>query len=178
MTDIFDCSKRSSIMSRIRSKNTNPEKIVRMLLRAEGFTGYRLNRKDLPGTPDIVFGKRKIAIFVHGCFWHGHNCPKAKIPDTNREKWQEKISRNRSRDSAAVEALRENGWRVAIVWQCAILAKHRDALRKALKDFVESNDAFVELERKSFENSAVNTVSSATRSTGTATQSENMVKAV
>ena len=85
---------------------------------------------------------------------------------------------NRSRDAAAVEALTEKGWRVAIVWQCAISAKHRNALQKALKDFIESNDAFVELERKSFENSAVNTVSSATRSTGTARLSENMVKAV
>ena len=155
MTDIFDSSKRSSIMSRIRSKNTNPEKIVRMLLRAEGLTGYRLNRKDLPGSPDIVFGKRKIAIFVHGCFWHGHNCPKAKLPDTNREKWRQKITRNRSRDTAAVEALRENGWRVAIVWQCAISAKHRNELQKALKNFAESSAPFVELERKTFDGQEV-----------------------
>jgi DNA mismatch endonuclease (patch repair protein) len=156
MADIYDSSTRSAIMRNIRSKNTIPEKVVRTLLREAGLIGYRLNRKDLPGKPDIAFGRRRLAIFVHGCFWHGHEgCAKAKIPETNRAKWQDKIACNRSRDAEVVRLLLEDGWRVAIVWQCSLAVRHRTALRQALKEFAESDAPFVEFERKSFDGQEV-----------------------
>ena len=152
MSDIFNKEQRSEIMSHIRSVNTSPEKLVRKLLRAEGLTGYRLHRKDLLGKPDIVFNKRKFAIFVHGCFWHGHrNCRRATIPANNHEKWANKIEQNRMRDVANISALLDKGWKVAVVWQCALLVKYQKALQIALKKFLDSDSQYVEFERKTFE---------------------------
>lgn len=120
MVDIFDKKKRSEIMSSVKSKDTQPEIVVRKLLRSMGY-GYRLHRKDLPGTPDIVLTKYKKVIFIHGCFWHGHEgCSRAKLPQINKEFWQEKIEKNILRDQNAVQDLRVRGWASLIIWTCEI----------------------------------------------------------
>ncbi|MEM9630378.1 MAG: very short patch repair endonuclease [Pseudomonadota bacterium] len=125
---------RSKIMSRVRTKDTAPELIVRRTLHAMGYR-YRLHVKTLPGTPDIVFRMRKKAIFVHGCFWHGHDCRRGQSPKTNEEFWHSKIAKNRARDNQACRALEEQGWQVLIVWQCEIkdLAILQDRLQKFLE---------------------------------------------
>jgi DNA mismatch endonuclease (patch repair protein) len=106
-------------MSRIRGKDTKPELLVRRGLHALGFR-FRLHRKDLPGRPDLVFPARRAVIFVHGCFWHGHNCPMCKMPATRPEFWRTKIEGNRARDQKAGAALTASGWRALIVWECAL----------------------------------------------------------
>jgi DNA mismatch endonuclease (patch repair protein) len=106
-------------MSRIRGKDTQPEMLLRRGLHALGFR-FRLHRRDLPGRPDLVFPARRAVIFAHGCFWHGHNCPMCRMPDTRREFWEAKITGNRSRDEAAENRLLSTGWRVLIVWECAL----------------------------------------------------------
>ena len=98
MTDVFDPAKRSQVMARVKGRDTSPELKVRKLLTAMG-ARYRLHRKDLPGAPDIVLPRRKLAIFVHGCFWHGHDCARgARVPKQNRDYWESKIGRNRARE--------------------------------------------------------------------------------
>jgi DNA mismatch endonuclease (patch repair protein) len=107
------------MMSGIRGKDTKPEMIVRKTLFAAGYR-FRLHRKDLPGVPDIVLPSRRVAIFVHGCFWHMHaGCKCAKLPSTRLEFWNEKLSGNALRDQKALDALMSKGWRVLIVWECA-----------------------------------------------------------
>lgn len=117
MTDIFSPEKRSLIMSKIRGKNTNPEMKVRKLIFSMGFR-YRLHRKDLPGCPDIVFPGRKKVIFVHGCFWHNHDCKEGRIPKSNTNYWQHKLERNKIRDAEHQAELETRGWRVLVIWQC------------------------------------------------------------
>lgn len=125
MADVFDSIKRSEIMSHIRSKNTKPEVTLRKALFAEGFR-YRINDKRLAGKPDIVLPKYKTVIFVHGCFWHGHEgCRYANMPKTNVEYWAEKIKRNKKRDQTELEALSSDGWHVIVVWECEIKTKER-----------------------------------------------------
>lgn len=134
MTDIFTPEKRSSIMSRIRSKDTRPEKIVRSVLHRMGYR-FRLHRKTLPGCPDIVFPRSKKAIFVHGCFWHGHtSCKRAAIPKTRSDYWFKKISANIKRDAGNCQAIIDLGWQVLIVWQCEV--KKLDQLEARLKAFL------------------------------------------
>jgi DNA mismatch endonuclease (patch repair protein) len=112
---------RSAIMRRVKRRDTGPERRVRALLRAAGLTGYRLDRGDLPGRPDVAFIGRKAAIFAHGCFWHGHDCRHgARAPQANAEYWRAKIARNRARDAEAEAALGAMGWRVMVVWECAL----------------------------------------------------------
>lgn len=114
---------RSRIMWAVRSKNTIPEVALRKWLHAAGYR-FRLHRKDLPGNPDIVFPSRRKALFVHGCFWHGHNCPRgSRQPKTNVEYWTQKIKRNRERDEVALVELRGLGWDVEIVWECEMKEK-------------------------------------------------------
>lgn len=109
---------RSWNMSRIRSKDTKPEMIVRRLLHAMGVR-YRLHRAGLPGKPDIVFGPRRLVIFVHGCFWHRHAaCREATMPSANRDFWLAKLEGNAARDLRHRAALRRLGWRVAVIWEC------------------------------------------------------------
>lgn len=123
---------RSEVMRRVKSRDTTPERRVRAALRALGYTGYRLDRKDLPGRPDIAFLSRRVAIFVHGCFWHGHTCKRgARVPKENRDYWLRKIGRNRARDEAALAALEEMGWRVLVVWECE--SRHAEALSVRLE---------------------------------------------
>lgn len=107
-------------MSKVKSKNTKPELQVRSWLHKRGFR-FRLHRKDLPGVPDIILPKYKTAIFVHGCFWHQHSgCKKATIPKTNHEFWKQKLERNVERDNEHVNQLKQQGWKVFIVWECAV----------------------------------------------------------
>lgn len=119
MSDIFSFQKRSDIMSKIGGKNTKPEILVRKFLFSKGFR-YRINVKTLPGKPDIVLPKYKTVIFVNGCFWHGHNCKKGKLPSSNIDFWREKISNNKSRDDKNSDLLIKLGWKVIIIWQCEI----------------------------------------------------------
>ena len=122
--------KRSWIMSRIKGKDTIPEKTVRSLLHHAGFR-FCLNRKDLPGSPDIILPKYKTVIFVHGCFWHGHEgCKRATRPSTNIEFWNKKIRKNRERDYIVKDQLEKLGWQVLIVWQCEL--KNPDQLIEKL----------------------------------------------
>lgn len=110
-------------MSHVKSKNTKPEVLVRRFLFAHGFR-FRLYRKDLPGKPDIVLPKYKTAIFINGCFWHGHeNCKYAKLPETNHKFWLNKINGNVQRDITTSDRLAEMGWRVFTIWQCELKPK-------------------------------------------------------
>lgn len=104
-------------MSRVKNRNTLPELLVRSLLHRLGFR-FRLHRTDLPGTPDIVLPRYKVALFVNGCFWHGHDCPRGKLPSTNLEFWEAKIRRNLERDAGSRAALTELGWTPLTVWAC------------------------------------------------------------
>jgi DNA mismatch endonuclease (patch repair protein) len=120
MTDVYGPEKRSEVMRRVKGAGTSPELKVRRLIWALGGR-YRLNRADLPGKPDIVLGPRRLAIFVHGCFWHGHDCARgARVPKANRDYWTAKVARNRARDAAARAALKAAGWRVETVWECEL----------------------------------------------------------
>ena len=120
MTDVFDPVKRSAVMRRVKGRDTGPEKTVRRLLTGLG-ARYRLHRKDLSGKPDIALAGRRLAIFVHGCFWHGHDCTRgARVPQQNRDYWLGKVGRNRERDIASRAALEAAGWRVEVIWECAL----------------------------------------------------------
>lgn len=120
MPDRVSPAERSRIMSRIKSRDTKPEKVVRSLLHRLGYR-FRLHRKDLPGNPDIVLPRHRVALFVHGCFWHGHpECRRATLPQSNAEFWASKISRNAERDAAAHQSLRALGWLPVVVWQCEL----------------------------------------------------------
>ena len=120
MSDVYAPEKRSAVMRRVKGRDTTPERTVRRLLTTLGVR-YRLQRKDLPGKPDIVMAGRGLAIFVHGCFWHGHDCARgARVPKANRDYWTAKVARNRARDAAVREALGAQGWRVETIWECEL----------------------------------------------------------
>jgi len=130
MTDVFTAEKRSAVMARVKARDTGPELVVRRLLWRLG-ARYRLDRRDLPGRPDIVMPGRKLAVFVHGCFWHGHDCVRgARVPKANRDYWTAKIARNRARDIETRAKLEALGWRVEVVWECDL--KDAEALERRL----------------------------------------------
>ncbi len=137
MTDNRTPESRSALMSRIGPANTAPEMIVRRVLHAMGYR-YRLHRKDLPGTPDIVFVARKKVIFVHGCFWHAHGCRIGQPPKSRLDFWNEKLSRNVRRDKETRSLLESKGWSVLAIWQCE--TKDLDTLEKTFRDFLERRD--------------------------------------
>ncbi len=119
-TDVFTPEQRSAVMRAVKGRDTTPELAVRRILRAAGI-GYRLGGRGLPGRPDLVMPGRRVAVFVHGCFWHGHDCPRgARLPKANADYWSAKIGRNRARDAAAHTALAAAGWRVVTVWECGM----------------------------------------------------------
>ena len=123
MTDHLTPAQRHKVMSHIRSRNTKPEKLVRQWLWRHGYR-YRLNVKSVPGKPDIVMRRYRTAIFVNGCFWHGHEgCDKFRMPQTNVDFWEHKIHRNRERDQKDYQVLHENGWQVIVVWECQLTPK-------------------------------------------------------
>jgi len=129
MSDMFDAKKRSEIMGKVHSSDTTPEIRVRKLLHSLGYR-FRLQRRDLPGNPDIVLPKYKTAIFVHGCFWHGcSNCSHGKRrPASNTEYWNKKLDRNIQRDRENIRRLSDLGWKVLVIWECEIKKKNINAL--------------------------------------------------
>ena len=127
-------AQRSAIMRAVKGRDTAPEIAVRAMLRRFA-PGYRLHRKDVPGNPDIAFLGRKLAIFVHGCFWHGHDCPRgARMPKANADYWRAKIARNRARDAAHQAALAAQGWRALTIWECEL--KDAAATEEKLREFL------------------------------------------
>ena len=119
-SDVYPPDKRSAVMRQVKSQGTKPEMVVRRALWRLGGR-YRLHRRDLPGSPDIVLPGRRLAIFVHGCFWHGHDCPRgARVPKTNRDYWLDKVARNRARDTRTAAELAAAGWRVETIWECEL----------------------------------------------------------
>ncbi|MCK5028138.1 MAG: DNA mismatch endonuclease Vsr [Bacteroidales bacterium] len=137
MTDTHDKETRSYNMSRIKSRNTKPELIIRKFLHANGFR-YRLNAKNLPGKPDIVLPKYKTVIFINGCFWHGHeNCKYFVVPKTRTEWWLEKINRTKLRDKNAIKLLIQLDWQVITIWECEIKHNCEHKLNKIF-DLIKS----------------------------------------
>ena len=127
--------RRSENMRRIRGKDTAPELAIRKLCWELGFTGYRIHRKDLPGKPDLAWIGRRLAVFVHGCFWQGHDCAEGiRKPKSNRDYWIPKIERNQQRDAENIAALRADGWNVLVIWECEINEQGR--LLKRLQKFL------------------------------------------
>ena len=135
MTDVFTPAKRSAIMRRIKGRDTGPEMAVRRILRAAG-VGYRLGGRGLPGRPDLVMQGRGAVVFVHGCFWHGHDCARgSRRPKANADYWTAKIGRNRDRDARNEQALADAGWRVVTVWECEMKTPgFADRLVAAVRD--------------------------------------------
>lgn len=132
MADVLSGEQRHKCMSHIKSKDTKPEVLVRRFLFANGYR-FRLHRKDLPGKPDIVLPKYKVAIFINGCFWHGHkDCRFATIPVNNREFWKSKIEGNVERDQINIAKLENLGWHVIEIWQCQLKPKNKDLTLKKL----------------------------------------------
>lgn len=128
MADVVDANTRSRMMASIRGKNTTPEVRLRKALHRAGFR-FRLHGAKLPGKPDIVLAKHRAAIFVHGCFWHRHaGCRNSSVPKSNADFWEAKFARNVERDAANIEALVSSGWRVCIVWECAIRQRGEQAV--------------------------------------------------
>jgi len=139
MPDVFNAEKRSLIMSHIGAKDTKPELRVRKLLHALGYR-FRLHRRDLPGTPDIVLPRWKAVIFVHGCFWHVHEgCKRATIPESNRDYWEAKLEGNKLRDAENIKKLLSMGYRCMIVWECE--TKDAEQLAEKLKTFLPRQTA-------------------------------------
>ena len=141
---------RSRMMSSVRAKNTKMELEIRQRLFALGFR-FRLHRQDLPGKPDIVFAKYSAVIFMHGCFWHNHECKLAKLPETRKEWWEAKLRGNRSRDIAVIQKLKELGWRVMIIWECSfrrpgiVRSKALDKIAKRAAIFLRSRVSYFEI---------------------------------
>lgn len=151
MVDVLTPEQRQRNMSRIRGAHTKPELIVRKLLHKQGFR-YRLHRRDLPGCPDIVLPRYNTVIFVHGCFWHAHACPLAKMPATRTAFWTAKIAGNARRDQQTIDALHTNGWRVITVWECALRGRYRrdsEELASLLAEQVTSTASLCTISRDS-----------------------------
>jgi DNA mismatch endonuclease, patch repair protein len=144
--DVHSPEQRSFNMSRIRGKDTGPEMIVRRWFWKNGYR-YRLHRKDLPGKPDIILPKYHAVLFVHGCFWHRHGCKATTAPSTNQEFWLKKFNDTITRDNQNIQTLIENGWRVAIVWECVLKNKNtfQDSVTKNITEWLHSNTKFMSI---------------------------------
>ena len=145
MVDVVDSATRSRMMAGIRARNTKPEILIRSLLHRQGFR-FRLHVRYLTGKPDMVFPRYRAVVFVHGCFWHGHDCPLFKWPGTRPEFWREKIGRNQNKDNQTRTTLITAGWRVGVVWECAIRGAGRDldGVIRRLADWLHSDVPFME----------------------------------
>jgi DNA mismatch endonuclease, patch repair protein len=142
VADVHDAQTRSKNMAAIKGGDTKPELTVRRALHSLGLR-YRLHARELPGKPDLIFPRYRAAVFVHGCFWHHHDCHLFKWPSTRTEFWQQKIGRNVANDERAIRLLQEQGWRVAVVWECALKGRTRlDAAKtmQRLAKWVTSSD--------------------------------------
>lgn len=136
MPDIMTPSQRSRAMSMVRGKDTGIERFVRSKLHRRGFR-FRKNVASLPGRPDIVLSKYRTIVFVHGCFWHGHeSCKAAKLPETRREFWENKISGNVARDIKHIQALEDIGWNVLIIWECTLKYKNNSEKEAAVENLI------------------------------------------
>lgn len=134
--DRYSPAERRSLMAKVRSKDTHPELVVRRLTHGLGYR-YRLHVRSVPGSPDLVFPARRKVIFVHGCFWHRHQCRRGRsMPATNRAFWEQKFKRNRERDRQIGRVLSKDGWKVLVVWECQL--KDMEALAHRLVQFLES----------------------------------------
>lgn len=136
-------------MSRIRGRDTKPELEIRRALHRQGFR-YRLHAKDLPGRPDIVLPKYNAVVLVHGCFWHGHDCAFFKLPSTRREFWRQKISANRARDILQIGSLQCKGWRIMIVWECALrgrIQSERERVTQRVGTWLKGHGRYSEVRR-------------------------------
>jgi len=139
--DTHTTAQRRKNMQAVKSKNTKPELAVRRALFARGYR-FRLHRRDLPGSPDIVFPGRKKAVLIHGCFWHGHDCPRGRAPKTRVDFWRDKIEKNRARDKRNHENLEQLGWSSLTVWECEI--KDLESLLKRLSTFLNSGSISIQ----------------------------------
>lgn len=148
MTDHVSPEKRSQIMAAVKGRNTGPEYTVRKILYGAGYR-YRLHVKNLAGKPDIVLRKYKAVIFVHGCFWHGHGCNLSKVPPKTRKIfWKNKISANKLRDKRAIEQLHFEGWRVCLIWDCALQRQgkiNRGKLLKILSQWIIGKRKYLDI---------------------------------
>lgn len=143
MADRLSKEERSELMSHIRSVNTKPEVALRRALWQRGFR-YRVNVKNLPGSPDIVLPKHRTVVFVHGCFWHGHNgCKEFTVPKTNTEFWVKKVARNQERDQEVWRKLEAKGWSVVIVWECELVkAKFDGTVERVTGEIIENGELY------------------------------------
>lgn len=137
-TDVHSPERRSFNMSRVRGRDTRPEMLIRRGLHARGFR-FRLHARELPGRPDLVFPARRAVILVHGCFWHGHDCPLFHMPATRTEFWAAKIAANRQRDARAEKELELIGWRRLTIWECAL----RGRARRPVDETLDATAAFL-----------------------------------
>jgi DNA mismatch endonuclease (patch repair protein) len=134
------------MMSGIRGRNTKPEILIRSLLHRQGFR-FRLHVRDMPGKPDIVLPRYLAVVFVHGCFWHGHSCPLFKLPGTRLDFWREKIERNQNNDNRATRELLADGWRVGVIWECALrgAGKNIEGVAQSLAEWLRSDTPLIEV---------------------------------
>ena len=146
MTDVVDKATRSRMMSGIRGKDTKPEMIIRKGLHKFGFR-FRLHDKTLPGKPDLVLRKYNAVIFINGCFWHKHECHLFKWPKTRPEFWREKINRNQRNDKLVLNKLSKAGWRICIIWECALKGKNNDlsGVLHKITTWLTSENRFLEI---------------------------------
>jgi len=140
VADVHSSSVRSKNMQAIKAQDTKPEMVVRRMLHRMGFR-YRLHVRSLPGTPDIVLPKYHAIVQVQGCFWHGHNCHYFRLPETRREFWEGKINGNRCRDQKAHRALLQEGWRVALIWECALKGKAKREFSGMLSEWIRNGNS-------------------------------------
>ena len=143
MVDVLTAAQRRLNMSRIRNADTAPELLIRHELHKRGYR-LRLHRKDLPGRPDLTLPKYKSVILIHGCFWHGHECPMFKVPATRQEFWAAKVRKNRERDAFVLSSLAAMGMRTLVLWECAVKGPRRKTLEAVLKEvaaWLEGGDA-------------------------------------
>lgn len=147
MADIVSPDKRSQMMAGIKGKNTKPELLIRKALHKAGFR-YRLHDKKLAGKPDLVFPKYGAVLFIHGCFWHGHNCHLFKWPATRTEFWENKINRNQQVDRVSIQKLLSDNWRIGTIWECAIRGKTRKDIASVIEasaNWLVSNEKLFEI---------------------------------
>lgn len=153
MADAFDVETRSRMMAKIRSKNTTPELLIRKALHVRGYR-FRLHAKNLPGKPDLLLPKYNSAIFIHGCFWHGHSCRYFKVPQTRQEYWMGKIGKNQDRDKRQLAALQALNWRVLVVWECAVRSMKKEStplLINQILYWLHQGPAFAEIDESNLE---------------------------
>lgn len=157
MTDVVDAATRSRMMSGIKGKNTSPEILIRKALHGRGFR-FRIHADELPGKPDLVLPKHKAAVFVHGCFWHGHRCRFFKVPQTRSDFWLEKIGKNRMRDDHQIATLRASGWRVLVIWECAVRSMKKQkstALVDLIAEWLTSKCEYFQMDEDGLESGAL-----------------------